>query len=92
MRGEKWWTEVVELLGWILIMIWPIIYVGVLSAGGVYIILHKLLVWLSGWKYDFEQPWWFNPSIIIVSIVIAVLGWHLIIKHDRRKYPRQQRE
>jgi len=72
--------------------IWAIIYVGGLSAVGVSIILYRLLVWLTGWKYDYEQPWWFESSIIVVSIVIAVLGWHLIIKHDRRKRPRQQGE
>jgi len=73
-----------------LTVVWAIIYVGVLSAGGVFLILYKLLVWLTGWTYDFEQPWWFVPSIILVSLAIAVVGWNLIIEHDRRKRPRQQ--
>ena len=74
----------------ILATIWVIIYVGGLSAGGVCIILYKLLVWLTGWKYDYEQPWWFGLSIIVSSIVVAVLGWSLIIKRDRKKRPCQR--
>jgi len=73
-------------------VVWFIIYVGGISACGAYLILYKLLVWLTGWEYDFEQPWWFEPSIIVISIAIAIVGWYLIIEHDRKKHPRQLNE
>ncbi len=57
---------------------WGIIYFGAVSTVVVSVILYKVLVRLTGWKYSFEQSWWFVPSIIFVSLAIAVVGWYLI--------------
>ena len=71
----------------IFLVVWGIIYtVGIFTAV-VSVILYELLVWLTGWKYSDEQPWWFTPLIILVSLVIVVVYLFFRIKRDTWRLP-----